>query len=66
MALRILFASPWDGGIISEQVDPKTAKSIPDGAAFATAAGYVGAAICDVFCKPRLEQPRGGGQDSGG
>lgn len=53
MALKILLASPWDGGIISEQVDPKTAKSIPGGGAFATAAGYVGAAICDVFCKPR-------------
>lgn len=52
IALKILLASPWDGGIVSEQVDPKTAKSIPGGGAFATAAGYVGAAICDVFCKP--------------
>lgn len=56
-ALKILLASPWDGGIVSEQVDPKTAKSIPGGGAFATAAGYVGAAICDQFCKPRLAQP---------
>jgi uncharacterized protein len=52
IALKILLASPWDGGIVSEQVDPKTAKSIPGGGAFATAAGYVGAAICDEFCKP--------------
>jgi hypothetical protein len=50
-ALKILLASPWDGGIVSEQVDPKTAKSVPGGGAFATAAGYVGAAICDEFCK---------------
>jgi uncharacterized protein len=57
IALKILLASPWDGGIISEQVDPKTAKSIGGGGAFATAAGYVGAAICDVFCKPRA-RPR--------
>jgi uncharacterized protein len=53
MALKILLASPWDGGIISEQVDPRTAKSIGGGGAFATAAGYVGAAICEVLCKPR-------------
>jgi len=64
MALKILFASPWDGGIISEQVDPKTAKSIPGGGAFATAAGYVGAAICDAFCKPRPEQSAGDSQHS--
>jgi uncharacterized protein len=57
LALKILLASPWDGGIVSEQVDPKTAKSIPGGGAFATAAGYVGAAICDEFCKPRPTQP---------
>jgi len=64
MALKILLASPWDGGIISEQVDPKTAKAIPGGGAFATAAGYVGAAICDAFCKPRRTQPTGSGQNS--
>lgn len=65
MALKILLASPWDGGIISEQVDPKTAKSISGGGAFATAAGYVGAAICDVFCKPRVSQPTGTDRDPG-
>ncbi|HEX8756716.1 MAG TPA: glycoside hydrolase family 125 protein [Steroidobacteraceae bacterium] len=64
MALKILLASPWDGGIVSEQVDPKTAKSIPGGGAFATAAGYVGAAICDVYCKPRPEKPTGSGEAS--
>jgi hypothetical protein len=52
-ALKILLASPWDGGIVSEQLDPRTARSIPGGGAFATAAGYVGAAICEQFCKPR-------------
>ena len=52
-ALKILLASPWDGGIVSEQVDPATAKSIPGGGAFATAAGYVGAAICEQYCKPK-------------
>jgi uncharacterized protein len=56
MARKILLASPWDGGIISEQLDPRTARSIPGGGAFATAAGYVGAAICEQFCKPRHTQ----------
>ena len=63
IALKILLASPWDGGIISEQVDPKTAKSIPGGGAFATAAGYIGAAICDEYCRPRPEQPAATGRD---
>lgn len=52
-ALKILLASPWDGGIISEQVDPKTDATIPGGDAFATAAGYVAATVCDLYCRPR-------------
>ncbi len=52
-ALKILLASPWDGGIISEQVNPVTDASIPGGGAFATAAGYVAATACDLYCRPR-------------
>ncbi len=52
-ALKILLASPWDGGIVSEQVDPKTDATIPGGGAFATAAGYVAATVCDLYCRPR-------------
>jgi hypothetical protein len=62
LALKILLASPWDGGIVSEQLDPRTAKSIPGGGAFATAAGYVGAAICEQFCKPRHTQSAAGSE----
>lgn len=50
-ALRILLASQWDGGIITEGVDPDTARMDRAGRAFATAAGYVADAICDVYCK---------------
>ena len=52
-ALKILRASPWDGGIVSEQIDPTTAESIAGGGAFATASGYVAATICDLYCLPR-------------
>ena len=51
-ALKILLSSKWDGGIISEGVDPSTAKMDLAGRAFATAAGYVAHAICDAYCKP--------------
>ena len=49
-ALKVLRGSSWDGGIISEGVDPRTAIMDYDGRAFATAAGYVAHAICDTFC----------------
>jgi hypothetical protein len=49
-ALKILRASPWDGGIISEGVDPTTGIMDYDGRAFATAAGYISHAICKSFC----------------
>jgi uncharacterized protein len=52
-ALKILLASPWDGEIMSEAIDPSTAAMIPGGGAFATAAGDVGHAICQFYCKPR-------------
>lgn len=66
LALKILLASPWDGGIVSEQLDPRTARSIPGGGAFATAAGYVGAAICEQYCKPRRTQPAAGSEARAG
>ena len=52
-ALKILKASPWDGGIITEGVKADT--GIPDtqGLAFATAAGYVAHTICQQFCVDR-------------
>ena len=51
-ALKILRASTWDGGIISEEIDPATGMDL-SGQAFATAAGYVADAICREFCKPK-------------
>ena len=49
-ALKILRASDWDGGIITEGVDPASAKMDQAGRAFATAAGYVAHAICASMC----------------
>lgn len=49
-ALKILRASEWDGGIITEGVDPATARMDQAGRAFATAAGYVAHAICEAAC----------------
>ena len=49
-ALKILRASNWDGGIITEGVDPASAKMDQAGRAFATAAGYVAHAICQLSC----------------
>ncbi|SDR57703.1 Protein of unknown function [Rhizobiales bacterium GAS113] len=54
-ALRILTYSTWDGGIVTEGLDPTTGHMDRDGRAFATAAGYVAAAICDVYCTPRAD-----------
>jgi hypothetical protein len=50
-ALKVLRASNWDGGIISEGVHPDTGIMDLDGRAFATAAGYVAHTICENFCK---------------
>jgi hypothetical protein len=49
-ALTILLASPWDGGIVSEGIDPDTARMDQAGRAFATAAGYVAHALCATAC----------------
>ena len=51
-ALAILRASPWDAGIISEGIDPDTARVDHSGRAFATAAGYVAHALCASACLP--------------
>ena len=50
-AEKILLASGWDGGIVSEGISPDTAVMEPGGGAFATAAGYIGHAICEVKCR---------------
>jgi len=52
-AEKILLGSSWDGGIASEGIDPDTAVMEPGGGAFATAAGYLGHAICEIQCRPR-------------
>jgi uncharacterized protein len=52
-ALKVLRASAWDGGIVSEGVDPNSAMMDSAGRAFATAAGYVAHAICQNFCSGR-------------
>lgn len=49
-ALKTLRASEWDGGIISEGLDPRTAIVDRPGRAFATAAGYMAHAICQSYC----------------
>ncbi|MBZ5702089.1 MAG: glycoside hydrolase family 125 protein [Acidobacteriia bacterium] len=50
-ALKILRTSGWDGGIVSEGLDPSSAVVDYPGRAFATAAGYVAHAICQNFCQ---------------
>lgn len=52
-ALKVLRASNWDGGIITEGVDPATGRMDQAGRAFATAAGYVAHAICAAACTDR-------------
>ena len=52
-ALTILKASPWDGGIITEGINPDTGLPDRQGLAFATAAGYVAHTICEEFCIDR-------------
>ena len=51
-AQSILLTSSWDSGIISEGIDPETARLDNPGRAFATAAGYVAHAICVSACLP--------------
>jgi len=62
-AMKILLASPWDGGIVTEGLSPQTA-AMGTGQAFATAAGYVANAICQVECRGTGPQPDpGSGND---
>lgn len=48
-AMKILRNSPWDGGIVTEGLNPADA-TVESGEAFATAAGYVAHTICEVAC----------------
>ncbi len=50
-ALKILRGSPWDGGIITEGVNPDTDLLDTAGRAFATAAGYMAHSICEAMCQ---------------
>jgi len=50
-ALKILRATTWDAGIISEGIDSSSATMDRPGGAFATAAGYLAHAICQQYCK---------------
>jgi meiotically up-regulated gene 157 (Mug157) protein len=50
-ALKIIRDSPWDGGIITEGVDPDSDILDTAGRAFATAAGYMAHAICEAMCQ---------------
>jgi hypothetical protein len=52
-ALKILRAGNWDGGIITEGVDPTSGRMDQAGRAFATAAGYMAHAICQSMCKQK-------------
>lgn len=54
-ALKILRASDWDGGIITEGVDPVSAKMDQTGRAFATAAGYLAHAVCQLYCSDAIK-----------
>lgn len=51
-ALKILCASAWDGGIVTEGIDPHTGAMDKAGRAFATAAGYVADALWQEFVVP--------------
>ena len=51
-ALGMLTGTAWDGGLIAEGIDPATGRVERDGRAFAAAAGYVAAALHDVFGLP--------------
>lgn len=50
-ALKIVRGSPWDGGIITEGVSPDDGSAQDSGRAFATAAGYVAHAVCELACR---------------
>jgi len=52
-ALKVVSESGWDGGIVTEGIDPETGSAEHDGRAFATAAGYVAHVICEQYCIDR-------------
>jgi uncharacterized protein len=52
-ALKVLRDSGWDGGIVTEGVDAETGRMDQQGRAFATAAGYMAHAICNMACNDR-------------
>lgn len=54
-AMKILRDSPWDGGIVTEGLTPANAAPF-SGNAFATAAGYVAHAICEVACTDKASR----------
>jgi hypothetical protein len=62
-ALKILRASHWDNGIITEGVSPDTAVVDTAGRAFATAAGYMADAICQSFCQDAAKTGDGSGRE---
>ena len=47
--MKVLGKATWDGGLVSEMLDPDTAEGLPGGGGFATAAGYVAHAIYEKF-----------------
>lgn len=49
-ALKILRATAWDAGIITEGVDSETGVMEEAGRAFATASGYIAHTICRQYC----------------
>jgi hypothetical protein len=53
-ALKVLGATSWDAGIVSEGLDSDSATMDRPGGAFATAAGYLAHAICQMYCQPAL------------
>jgi len=50
-SLEVLRGTAWDGGFISEGVDPDTVGMEYDGRAFATAAWRLVHPNCQSFCK---------------
>jgi uncharacterized protein len=54
-AMKILRDSPWDGGIVTEGLSPRNDAPF-SGNAFATAAGYVAHAICEVACTDKASR----------
>jgi meiotically up-regulated gene 157 (Mug157) protein len=51
-AMKILRGSSWDGGIVTEGLNPADG-SVQSGEAFATAAGYLAHTICQLACTDR-------------